>query len=92
MVTILGQIGAKFSMLHAIEKAKNFGISYVCLEGSNHCGALDWYSLMASKENCVGIVGTNALPTMAPWRGTEKIVGINLYQSPFLELNMMTYN
>lgn len=73
----MGQIGAKFSMLHAIEKAKNFGISYVCLEGSNHCGALDWYSLMASKENCVGIVGTNALPTMAPWRGTEKIVGIN---------------
>jgi L-2-hydroxycarboxylate dehydrogenase (NAD+) len=63
----MGQVGSKFSMLHAIYKAKQFGISYVSLEGSNHCGALDWYSLMASEENCVGIVGTNALPTMAPW-------------------------
>jgi len=83
----MGQVGSKFSMLHAIYKAKQFGISYVSLEGSNHCGALDWYSLMASKENCVGIVGTNALPTMAPWGGMDKIVGINPISISFPVIN-----
>jgi LDH2 family malate/lactate/ureidoglycolate dehydrogenase len=83
----MGQIGAKFSMLHAINKAKKFGISYVSLEGSNHCGALDWYSLMASEAKCVGIVGTNALPTMAPWGGMDKIVGINPISISFPGIN-----
>jgi LDH2 family malate/lactate/ureidoglycolate dehydrogenase len=32
---------------------------------------------MAARENMIGLVGTNALPTMAPWGGMEKIVGIN---------------
>ena len=73
----MGQVGSKYAIQHAIDKAKKFGIAYVSLEGSNHCGALDWYSLMASKQDCVGIVGTNALPTMAPWGGMDKIVGIN---------------
>src|SRR5210317_239426 len=83
----MGQIGAKFSMLHAINKAKKFGISYVSLEGSNHCGTLDWYSLMASEAKCVGIVGTNALPTMAPWGGMDKIVGINPISISFPGIN-----
>jgi LDH2 family malate/lactate/ureidoglycolate dehydrogenase len=32
---------------------------------------------MAVPHNMIGIAATNALPTMAPWGGTEKIVGIN---------------
>jgi LDH2 family malate/lactate/ureidoglycolate dehydrogenase len=38
---------------------------------------MDWYTLMAAEEGMIGLAGTNALPTMAPWGGTEKIVGIN---------------
>ena len=73
----MGQIGSHYSMQKAIKTAKKTGVAFASLEGSNHCGALDWYTLMASKENLIGIAGTNALPTMAPWGGVDKIVGLN---------------
>ena len=38
---------------------------------------MDWYTLMAARAGMIGVAGTNALPTMTPWGGTEKIVGMN---------------
>jgi LDH2 family malate/lactate/ureidoglycolate dehydrogenase len=73
----MGQIGGTFAMRQAITKARQTGIAYAAVRGSNHCGALDWYTLMAAREDMIGIAGTNALPTMAPWGGIDKIVGIN---------------
>ena len=61
----------------AIEAARTHGIAFAAMRGSNHCGALDWYSLAAAEQGMVGICGTNALPTMAPVGGIDKIVGIN---------------
>jgi LDH2 family malate/lactate/ureidoglycolate dehydrogenase len=61
----------------AIDKAREVGLALVAVRGSNHCGAMDWYTLMAARAGMIGIAGTNALPTMAPWGGIEKIVGIN---------------
>ena len=73
----MGQIGGTFAMSRAIERAGEVGVAFAAVHGSNHCGAMDWYTLMAATENMIGIAGTNALPTMAPWGGVEKIVGIN---------------
>jgi LDH2 family malate/lactate/ureidoglycolate dehydrogenase len=73
----MGQIGGTFAMKRAISKARDTGLCFAAVRGSNHCGALDWYTLMAAEAGMIGIAGTNALPTMAPWGGTEKIVGIN---------------
>jgi LDH2 family malate/lactate/ureidoglycolate dehydrogenase len=73
----MGQIGGTFAMKRAIEKARDVGLAFAAVRGSNHCGAMDWYTLMAARAGMVGIAGTNALPTMAPWGGVEKIVGIN---------------
>jgi LDH2 family malate/lactate/ureidoglycolate dehydrogenase len=73
----MGQIGGTFAMKRAIAKARETGLCFTAVRGSNHCGALDWYTLMAAEAEMIGIAGTNALPTMAPWGGTEKIVGIN---------------
>jgi LDH2 family malate/lactate/ureidoglycolate dehydrogenase len=73
----MGQISGTFAMKQAIRKARDTGICLAAVRGSNHCGALDWYTLMAAEADMIGIAGTNALPTMAPWGGTEKIVGIN---------------
>ena len=73
----MGQIGGTFAMKRAIEKAREHGLAFAAVRGSNHCGALDWYTLMAVRAGMIGLAGTNALPTMAPWGGTEKIVGIN---------------
>ena len=73
----MGQIGGEFAMRHAVERARSTGVAAVALRGSNHCGALDRYARMALANGMIGVAMTNALPTMAPWGGAGKIVGIN---------------
>ena len=73
----MGQIGAHFAMERAIERAGELGIAAVAVRGSNHCGAMAYYSAMALPHDMIGMATTNALPTMAPWGGAERILGIN---------------
>ncbi len=73
----MGQIGAHFAMEMAMDMARETGVALVALRGSNHCGALDWYTLRAAGNGMIGMVGSNALPTMAPLGGRDKIVGMN---------------
>jgi len=73
----MGQIGGTFAMDQAIEAAREFGVAFAALGGSNHCGALDWYAMRAARAGMIGICGTNALPAMAPLGGLDRIVGIN---------------
>jgi LDH2 family malate/lactate/ureidoglycolate dehydrogenase len=73
----MGQIASTFAMRLAIERAKNLGVAVAAVRGSNHCGALAYYAMMALPHDMIGLATTNALPTMAPWGGTDKIVGIN---------------
>jgi LDH2 family malate/lactate/ureidoglycolate dehydrogenase len=73
----MGQIAGAFAMKRVIDKARDLGLALAAVRGSNHCGAMDWYTLMAVRAGMIGLAGTNALPTMAPWGGMEKIVGIN---------------
>lgn len=73
----MGQIGGRFAIDLAISAAQETGLAFVALRGTNHCGALDWYTLRAAGANMIGVVGSNALPTMAPIGGIDKIVGMN---------------
>ncbi len=73
----MGQIGGRFAMDAAIDAARAQGIALAALRGSNHCGALDWHTLHAAGQGMIGIAGSNALPTMAPVGGVDKIVGMN---------------
>lgn len=73
----MGQIGGTFAMRSAIARARDSGIACAALRNSNHCGAMDWYARLAAAADMVGIATTNAIPTMAPWGGAEKIVGMN---------------
>jgi LDH2 family malate/lactate/ureidoglycolate dehydrogenase len=73
----MGQIGGTFAMRRAIERAHDTGIAFAALGRSNHCGALDPYVRMAIAADMIGIVGTTSLPTMAPWGGIDKLVGLN---------------
>ena len=73
----MGQIGGTYAMREAIKTANATGVAFAAVRGSNHCGAMEWYTLLAAHENMIGVAGTNALPTMAPWGGLDKIVGIN---------------
>lgn len=73
----MGQIGADFAMRAAIDRAAELNVAAAALRNSNHCGAMDYWAALALPHGMIGIAMTNALPTMAPWGGTEKIVGIN---------------
>jgi LDH2 family malate/lactate/ureidoglycolate dehydrogenase len=73
----MGQIGAGFAMDRAIERARAAGIAAVAVRGSNHCGAMAYYAMRALPEDMIGLATTNALPTMAPWGGAERLLGIN---------------
>lgn len=73
----MGQIACDFAMREALDRAAQFGISAAAVRGSNHCGALFYYAMRALTRNMIGVAATNALPTMAPWGGRDKILGIN---------------
>lgn len=73
----LGPLVATRGMREAIEVAKELGLSFVGCTDSNHFGAAAPYVLMACHAKMIGIAGTNASPTMAPWGGLARIVGNN---------------
>jgi len=73
----MGQIACTFAMDRAIEKASASGIAMAAVRGSNHCGALFHTAMRALAKDQIAVVGTNALPTMAPWGGVDKMLGIN---------------
>jgi LDH2 family malate/lactate/ureidoglycolate dehydrogenase len=73
----MGQIVAHFAMSAAIETARTTHVAIAAVGNSNHCGAMDHWAAMALPHGMIGLAATNALPTMAPWGGIDKIVGIN---------------
>jgi LDH2 family malate/lactate/ureidoglycolate dehydrogenase len=73
----MGVVGATFAMRQAIARAATTGVAVAAVRGSNHCGAMGYYARMALPAGMIGIATTNALPTMAPWGGAERILGIN---------------
>lgn len=73
----MGHVIAYKSMKLAIEKAERFGMGMVVVRNSTHYGIAGYYSLMAAKENMIGITGTNARPSIAPTFGVENMLGTN---------------
>src|SRR5690606_13897449 len=73
----MGQIGSYFAMQHAIDRARSTGLAAAAVRGSNHCGAMAFFAMLVLPHDMIGIATTNALPTMAPWGGAERILGIN---------------
>jgi LDH2 family malate/lactate/ureidoglycolate dehydrogenase len=79
----MGQIAADLAMRAAIERARSTHVAFAAVRHSNHCGAMDHWATMAVPHDMIGIAMTNALPTMAAWGGSEKIVGINPLAAAF---------
>ena len=69
-------IGFK-AMNMAIEKAKKYGMGMVAVRNSTHYGIAGYYNTMATKQNMIGITGTNARPSIAPTFGVENMLGTN---------------
>ncbi|HSA04234.1 MAG TPA: Ldh family oxidoreductase [Tenuifilaceae bacterium] len=73
----MGHVISTNAMKMAVDKAKQFGMGMVVVRNSSHYGFAGYYSLMAVKENMIGITGTNARPSIAPTFGVEGMLGTN---------------
>ena len=73
----MGQVIGYRSMQMAIDKAKQYGMGMVAVRNSTHYGIAGYYATMATKNDCIGITGTNARPSIAPTFGVENMMGTN---------------
>ncbi len=73
----MGQPVAYKTMQRCIEKAKKSYICFASIRNSNHYGIAGFYTLMALKENFIGISLTNSAPLVVPTFAKDAIVGTN---------------
>jgi LDH2 family malate/lactate/ureidoglycolate dehydrogenase len=73
----MGMVVGKRSMELAISKAKKLGMGMVAARNSTHFGIAGYYAQMAVDEGLIGVVGTNARPSIPPTFGTENMLGTN---------------
>lgn len=73
----MGQLAGYKAMKEAINIARIYGIGMVTVKDSNHFGVASFYSMMASKENMIGLVMTNASPAIAPFGTKTPLLGTN---------------
>lgn len=73
----MGMVVGVRSMRMAIDKAKKYGMGMVAARNSTHYGIAGYYATMATKNNMIGITGTNARPSIAPTFGVENMLGTN---------------
>jgi L-2-hydroxycarboxylate dehydrogenase (NAD+) len=73
----MGQVVAKRGMEECIDRAEKHNVGVVIMQRSNHFGAAGSFAELASNRGMVGFVTTNAVKTIAPAGGKEKILGNN---------------
>ncbi|PZC48305.1 MAG: Malate/lactate/ureidoglycolate dehydrogenase, LDH2 family [Chloroflexi bacterium] len=75
----IGHPRSVWAMERAIEKARQVGVGWAQLRNTAHQGALYYYSLMAARNDMVGMVLTATGPNVAPFGGSARGIG----NSPF---------
>ena len=73
----MGMVIGKQAMEMAIDKAKKCGMGMVAVRNSTHYGIAGYYATMCTAQDCIGITGTNARPSIAPTNGVENMLGTN---------------
>lgn len=73
----IGQVVTKHAIDHAAEAADTHGVGVVAVRNSNHFGTAAYWTRLLAERGCVGILTTNGSPAMAPWGGTQKMIGAN---------------
>ncbi|XP_060565746.1 uncharacterized oxidoreductase YjmC-like, partial [Ruditapes philippinarum] len=72
---LLGPVVGNYCMDLAIEKAKQSGIGWVSVSGSNHFGMASWYGIRAVDKGFIGMAFTNTGAGMAPTRAIQNALG-----------------
>src|SRR5215207_6859661 len=73
--TAWGQVAATWAMELAVEKARVNQLGAVVVRNSSSLGALGYYPLVAVRAGQIGLAITNSMPMLAPWGGTQKLLG-----------------
>ncbi|MBP3736294.1 MAG: Ldh family oxidoreductase [Lachnospiraceae bacterium] len=73
----MGMVASYRMMEKLIDQAKAHGMAGGAITNSTHYGIAGYWSTMASKEDLIGITGTNARPSTAPTFGVENMMGTN---------------
>ena len=77
----VGPVRADFCMRMAMEKAKEVGIYQVFSRNNNTMGPAFYYPLKAAEEGLIGVLFSNSPAQMAPFGGTEKMLGTNPFSA-----------
>ena len=78
-----GQVAAKKATELAIEKADAQGAGIVAVRRSNHIGVMGYWTRMMARQGMVGFALSGAAPGIAPWGGSEKLLGSNPWSWAF---------
>ncbi len=73
----MGHVIAYRAMETAIAKARQFGLGAVAVRNSTHFGICGYYARMACEEDMLGLIFTNARPSVCPTHGTQPLLGTN---------------
>lgn len=65
------------AMDDAVARARQFGIGACLALRTTHWGRAHAYAYRAAQQGMVGICTTNAMPSMAGWGATTKVIGNN---------------
>ena len=75
-----GQIAARMAMDVAVAKARKQSVACVSVFNCNDVSRLGRYSVMACRENCLGMITVNdggANPYVAPWGSRARLMSTN---------------
>jgi L-2-hydroxycarboxylate dehydrogenase (NAD+) len=73
----IGQVAGFKVMNMVIDKAKKSGLCFATVKESNHYGIAGYYSMMALKEDLIGLSVTNSAPLVLPTFGKQVVLGTN---------------
>lgn len=73
----MGHVAMTRAIEKAVDLAKGHGVASVGVRNSTHYGASGHYAMMASNQDCIGLVWTNGPAVMPPPGGSEARVSNN---------------
>lgn len=65
------------AMDDAVSRARQFGMGACLVMNTTHWGRAHAYAYRAARQGMVGLCSTNAIPTMAGWGATARVLGNN---------------
>jgi LDH2 family malate/lactate/ureidoglycolate dehydrogenase len=78
-----GQVVAAAAVEVAQNLAREHGVGLVAARGSNHLGAVGYYTRLMAERGFVGFVVSGGGPRIAPWGGAEPLLATNPWSFAF---------